>query len=424
MDILHIATAGSVDDGKSTLIGRLLYETRSVTKDKLEAIQQASKRRGVDFLDLSLLTDGLIAEREQGITIDVAHVYFNTANRKYIIADTPGHFEYTRNMVTGASRVAVSIILIDARNGIVEQTARHYFIASLLRIPKVIVCINKMDLVGYSQTRFDEIVADFKKLAGDYAENQALHFIPASSLYGYNITQRAEAFHWYSGPTLLELLENTEIQHLRKQAARFQVQMVIRPRLLQNAGDQHPHSEALHDYRGYAGRIGSGSLAVGDQVCVLPNQQLSTITQIERLGQAQSVAYAGESITIQLADDIDIRRGSLLAHPDTKPIARTQLNARLCWLDHQALNVGKTYILQHGVHSVRAKVSQIHGIVDVVSQQLNEGPPTIKLNEIGDVTLRISPAIFADRYAENTANGTFILIDEWTNNTVGVGFVS
>ena len=290
MDILRIATAGSVDDGKSTLIGRLLYETKSVPKDRLEAIEAASKRRGVDFLDLSLLTDGLIAEREQGITIDVAHVYFSTPGRKYIIADTPGHFEYTRNMVTGASTAAISIILIDARNGIVEQTARHYAIAAMLRIPRVIVCVNKMDLAGYDQARFDAIVAEFHaRFDAITPAGQSLTFIPASSLHGENITLKSPRMPWHAGPTLLDLLESADTHQERKLAARLQVQHVIRPR-----------TEALHDYRGYAGRISSGALAVGEAVMVLPNGRASVITGIERFGAPVARAAAGESITVLL----------------------------------------------------------------------------------------------------------------------------
>ncbi|MCW1967524.1 MAG: GTP-binding protein [Anaerolineae bacterium] len=425
MDILHIATAGSVDDGKSTLIGRLLYETQSVTKDRLEAIHQASKRRGVDFLDLSLLTDGLIAEREQGITIDVAHVYFNTNKRKYIIADTPGHFEYTRNMVTGASRVSVSIILIDARNGIVEQTARHYYISALLRIPKVIVCINKMDLVNNSQARFNSIVADFKRLSenihnADIA--QQLHFIPASSLHGHNLTQPAPEFGWYQGPTLLELLETADTNRPRELAPRFQVQMVIRPRL--SATHDAQRATELHDYRGYAGRVSSGTFTVGDEIEVLPNSRRSVISHIDKHGQPVQTASAGESVTLRLADDIDISRGCLIVSPSTAPAAQKTIHARMCWLDHTALSPGKTYILQHGVHTTQSKVTQIHGVLDVLTQNVNRNLPTLKLNEIGDVTLRVAQPIFADRYADNTANGSFILIDEWTNNTVGVGFVA
>jgi sulfate adenylyltransferase subunit 1 len=413
MDILRIATAGSVDDGKSTLIGRLLYETRSVPQDKLDAIDAASKRRGVDFLDLSLLTDGLIAEREQGITIDVAHVYFSTPRRKYIIADTPGHFEYTRNMVTGASKASVSIILIDARNGLVEQTHRHYFIAALLRIRTVIVCVNKMDLVGYSQARFDQIARDFQRLAEQIKpEGQEIHLLPASSLHGENVTRPSANLSWYRGPTLLDLLEGAEAHPQRALPARLQVQHVIRPR-----------TDALHDYRGYAGRVSSGAFAVGDEVVALPDEHRSRMIAIERFGAAVPGAQAGESVTLQLADDIDISRGYVLAKPGEAPHARRELDARVCWLDHQPLTAGKTYVLQHGVQRVRAKVVTIYGVVDVASLNVAQGPPQLKLNEIGTVALKLGQPIFADDYAANPANGAFVLIDEWANNTAGVGFV-
>jgi len=413
MDILRIATAGSVDDGKSTLIGRLLYETRSVPQDRLDAIDAASKRRGVDFLDLSLLTDGLIAEREQGITIDVAHVYFNTPRRKYIIADTPGHFEYTRNMVTGASKASVSIILIDARNGLVEQTHRHYFIAALLRIRTVIVCVNKMDLVGYSQARFDQIARDFERLAEQIKpEGQEIHLLPASSLHGENITRPSANLRWYRGPALLDLLESAEAHPQRALPARLQVQHVIRPR-----------TEALHDYRGYAGRVASGTFAIGDEIVVLPDERNSRIAAIERFGQRVESAEAGESVTLQLADDIDISRGYLLAKPSEAPVPHREIDARVCWLDHQPLTAGKAYVLQHGVQRVRAKVVAIYGVVNVASLNITPGPPQLNLNEIGTVSLKLGQPIYADDYEDNPANGAFVLIDEWTNNTAGVGFI-
>jgi len=415
MDLLRIATAGSVDDGKSTLIGRLLYETRSVPKDKLEAIDAASKRRGVSFLDLSLLTDGLIAEREQGITIDVAHVYFSTPTRKYIIADTPGHFEYTRNMVTGASYASVSIILIDARNGVVEQTARHYYISAMLRIPTVIVCVNKMDLVGYSQARFDEVIADFQKLAQQIKpNNQRLHFLPVASLHGDNLIQSSDKTPWYTGPALLPLLENAEAHEPRHYAARMSVQYVIRPR---------NNDTSLHDYRGYAGRISSGSFSVGDEVVVLPGERSSKIKSIERAGKPLQHAEAGDSITILLEDNIDVSRGNLLVRADEIPLPRKELRVRLCWLDQTPIAPGKTYLLQHGTNRVRAKVQALHHVIDVATLKVLDAPPQLKLNEIGEATLRLSAPIFADTYQDNPPNGAFILIDEWSNGTAGVGFV-
>ncbi len=416
MDILRIATAGSVDDGKSTLIGRLLYETNSITKDKIEALESASKRKGLNFLDLSLLTDGLIAEREQGITIDVAHIYFSTPTRKYIIADTPGHVEYTRNMVTGASNVKVSLILVDARQGVVEQTARHLSIASLLRIPKVIICINKMDLVQYQQTTFQSIQDSLSDLIAQTTfDGQEISFLPISSLYGQNITQPADQMPWYQGNTLLDELEAFEFAETQsKAAARFPVQFVIRPM-----------TEAYHDYRGYAGKISSGTFQVGDAVRVLPTGQESTIASIEKFDQKLSKAEAGDSVVITLSTDIDISRGNTLVKASEEMAPQLKdFSAQVCWLDHQALSAGKTYLLQHGIHITKAKISQITERLDVVAQTSTEHVDSLKLNEIGRISLRTAQAIHADRYAENPANGAFILIDEFSNSTVGVGFVS
>jgi sulfate adenylyltransferase subunit 1 len=416
MDILRIATAGSVDDGKSTLIGRLLYETNSITKDKIEALESASKRKGLNFLDLSLLTDGLIAEREQGITIDVAHIYFSTPTRKYIIADTPGHVEYTRNMVTGASNVKVSLILVDARQGVVEQTARHLSIASLLRIPKVIICINKMDLVQYQQTTFESIQDSLSDLIAQTTfEGQEISFLPISSLYGQNITQSADQMPWYQGNTLLDELEVFKFAETQsKAAARFPVQFVIRPM-----------TEAYHDYRGYAGKISSGTFQVGDAVRVLPTGQESTIASIEKFDEKRSKAEAGDSVVITLSTDIDISRGNTLVKASEEMAPQLKdFSAQVCWLDHQALSAGKTYLLQHGIHITKAKISQIIERLDVVAQTSTEHVDSLKLNEIGRISLRTAQAIHADRYAENPANGAFILIDEFSNSTVGVGFVS
>ncbi len=416
MDILRIATAGSVDDGKSTLIGRLLYETNSITKDKIEALESASKRKGLDFLDLSLLTDGLIAEREQGITIDVAHIYFSTPTRKYIIADTPGHVEYTRNMVTGASNVKVSLILVDARQGVVEQTARHLSIACLLRIPKVIICINKMDLVQYQQSTFESIQNSLTELIAQTTfEGQEISFLPISSLYGQNITQAAEHMPWYQGNTLLGELEAFEFAETQsKAAARFPVQFVIRPM-----------TEAYHDFRGYAGKISSGTFQVGDAIRVLPTGQESTIASIEKFDQKLSKAEAGDSVVITLSTDIDISRGNTLVKASEEMAPQLKdFSAQVCWLDHQALSAGKTYLLQHGIHITKAKISQITERLDVVAQTSTENVDSLKLNEIGRISLRTAQAIHADQYADNPANGAFILIDEFSNSTVGVGFVS
>lgn len=413
MDVLRITTSGSVDDGKSTLIGRLLYDTKSITQDKMEALQAASKRKGLDFTDLSLLTDGLIAEREQGITIDVAHIYFSTPNRKYIIADTPGHFEYTRNMVTGASTAQVSLILIDARKGIVEQTYRHFFIACMLRIPHLVVCINKMDLVEYDQARFNQIVEDFQALLkGSQYEDKEVKFIPISSLYGENVVTRTEKIGWYNEQPLLEYLESITFDlNDRQHPARFPVQYVIRPKT-----DQH------HDFRGFAGKIASGSFHVGKEIVSLPNGQRSKIKSIEKFDQQLDAAHAGESVVITLEDEIDISRGNLLVTPDRIPEGKKELQASICWMDQQKLSAGKTYLLQHGANRIKAKVQQLHHVVEVTSNRTEE-KQEMGLNDIGRITLKTAQPVFADVYAENPANGTFILVDEFSNATVAVGFV-
>jgi len=415
MDILRIATAGSVDDGKSTLIGRLLYETNSITKDKIEALESASKRKGLDFLDLSLLTDGLIAEREQGITIDVAHIYFSTPQRKYIIADTPGHVEYTRNMVTGASTAKVSLILIDARQGIVEQTARHLSIAALLRIPKVIICINKMDLVQYQESTFENIKSSLSHLIEQTSfEGQSISFLPISSLFGENITKHSEKMPWYTGKSLLGELEDFQFAETLAQApARFQVQWVIRPK-----------TETHHDYRGYAGKISSGTFKIGDKIKVLPTGQESVIASIERYSDTLEKAEAGDSVVLTLDHDVDISRGNTLVLAEDRNAPQLKyFSAKICWLDHQALSAGKTYLLQHGVHLTKAKIVQVTEKLDVVAQTSDSQVDSLKLNEIGSIHLKTAQAIMADKYAENPANGAFILIDEFSNSTVGVGFV-
>lgn len=415
MDILRIATAGSVDDGKSTLIGRLLYETNSITKDKIEALESASKRKGLNFLDLSLLTDGLIAEREQGITIDVAHIYFSTPSRKYIIADTPGHIEYTRNMVTGASNAKVSLILVDARQGIVEQTARHLSIASLLRIPKVIICVNKMDLVQYQESKFNEIQSKLSELVKKTTfQGQTVSYLPISSLFGQNITKKAADMPWFTGNTLLEELETFEFaETLAHAPARFPVQFVVRPM-----------TEAYHDYRGYAGKISSGTFKIGDEIRVLPTGQTSTIATIEKFENSLDQATAGDSIVMTLSNDIDISRGnSIVLASETNVPSLKDFSAHVCWLDHQALSPGKTYLLQHGIHITKAKITQITERLDVTQQTSTSEVEQLNLNEIGKISLRTAQAISADTYSENPANGSFILIDEFSNSTVGVGFV-
>jgi sulfate adenylyltransferase subunit 1 len=417
VDILKIATAGSVDDGKSTLIGRLLYETQSITKDKIEALETASKRKGLEFTDLSLLTDGLIAEREQGITIDVAHIYFNTPTRKYIIADTPGHFEYTRNMITGASNASVSIILIDSRNGISEQTKRHYYISQLLRIENVIVAVNKMDLVDYAQESFEAIKTDFETAVGKAGfEGQNITFIPLSSLYGENITTKSEKMSWYDGGSLLNILEGIENKQVRTGAdaipARMGVQYVVRPK-----------TEEYHDYRGYAGRISSGEFEVGDQVTALPSGQSSTIKSIQKFETDLKKAIAGDSVVITLDTDIDISRGNMLTRSNVVPEGKKALKAKVCWMDSTPLSAGKTYLLQHGVNTQKAKSMSIESVLDVQHLTESEDRNEINLNEIGIVNFKTAGEIYADSYEENPSNGAFILIDPMTNNTAGLGFV-
>lgn len=418
MDILKIATAGSVDDGKSTLIGRLLYETQSITKDKIEALEAASKRKGLNFVDLSLLTDGLIAEREQGITIDVAHIYFNTPNRKYIIADTPGHVEYTRNMVTGASNAAVSIILVDARHGISEQTKRHFYIASLLRVKEVIVAINKMDLVDYDEVQFRKIQADFIKEIGQASfEEQKITFVPLSSLYGENIVEQSTEMPWYKGNSLLQHLEAIELNKVSHNSselpARFAVQYVIRPK-----------TERFHDYRGYAGRLSSGKLTVGDVIQTQPSGQVSTIKSIEKFGTQLGVAQAGDSVTLTLENDIDISRGNMITKATEGVEARKELSVRVCWLDNQPLTAGKTYFLQHGVNLQKAKITALNSVLNIETMALEETRNELEINEIGFLEIKTAQPIFADAYEENPANGSFILVDAQSNSTVGVGFVN
>lgn len=415
MEVLRITTSGSVDDGKSTLIGRLLYDTNSIPQDKMEALHAASKRKGLDFTDLSLLTDGLVAEREQGITIDVAHIYFSTPNRKYIIADTPGHVEYTRNMVTGASNAQVSLILIDARKGIVEQTYRHFFIASLLRIPYLVVCVNKMDLVEYSEARFNQIVEDFQALV-DSASFKApsIKFIPISSLYGENVAGKSEKISWYKEESLLDYLEVITFDHAdSSHPARFPVQSVIRPR-----------TEAFHDFRGFAGKVASGQFNVGDEIISLPSQQTSKIKSIEQFEKQLDVAQARESVVITLETEIDTSRGSMLAKVDNAPALLKDITADICWMDQQKLVPGKTYLLQHGINRVKAKVQQLLEVVDVTSNKLVADKKEMGLNDIGKIAIRTAAPIFADAYSVNPANGAFILIDEFSNSTVAVGFVA
>jgi sulfate adenylyltransferase subunit 1 len=414
MEVIRITTAGSVDDGKSTLIGRLLYDTQSIAKDKLEAIETASKRKGLDFTDLSLLTDGLIAEREQGITIDVAYIYFSTANRKFIIADTPGHIEYTRNMITGASTASVFLILVDARNGITEQTRRHFYIASLLRVKEIAVCINKMDLVDCKEDFFIRICDAFKTISGKTGiECQDIFFIPVIAKDGDNIVKSSARMKWYSGPTLLEFLENiepgTELYH---QPARFPVQYVIRP-----------HQKAFHDFRGYAGRMISGMLKEGDEVVALPSMRSSKIKSVLQADKSVQQALAKESVVLTLHDDIDISRGNMLVKINEPCREINSLSATICWMTEQPMKARKTFLLKHGINRVKAKIASIESVLDILSLEPDMKQKHFNLNDIGKVKIILARPIFADLYSDNTANGTFVLIDEFTNNTVAVGFI-
>ncbi|MBE7686036.1 GTP-binding protein [Tenacibaculum piscium] len=414
MNVLKIATAGSVDDGKSTLIGRILYDTKSLTDDKLEAIEAKSKQRGFDYLDFSLATDGLVAEREQGITIDVAHIYFSTPTTSFIIADTPGHIEYTRNMVTGASNSQASIVLIDARNGVVEQTYRHFFINTLLRVKDVVIAVNKMDLVDFSEDKFNEIKKEIQDLASKSGyENQQITFIPISALKGDNVVKSSTKMPWYKGETLLNHLETLEFEDVSQASqTRFPVQTVIRPK-----------TEQYHDFRGYAGKIYGGDLAVGDAVTVLPSQTTSTIKSIHFFDKEYQKATQGSSITITLDDNINISRGDMLVKENEEPTVAKQLNATICWMDKTPLQASSKYIIKHGVNEVQAKITALTSIIKTDFSGKEENPSELVLNAIGEVSLKVNKPLFFDSYSKNKATGSFILIDPKTNNTAGVGFI-
>ncbi|HTR31384.1 MAG TPA: GTP-binding protein [Puia sp.] len=408
MDLLRFITAGSVDDGKSTLIGRLLYDSKSILTDQLEALERQSRNKEDGEIDLALLTDGLRAEREQGITIDVAYKYFSTPRRKFIIADAPGHIQYTRNMVTGASNANLIIILVDARNGIVEQTRRHSIIASLLNIPHVVVAINKMDLVDYSQDRYNDIVIDYAEFARTL-QLKDVTYLPISALKGDNIVDRSANLRWYEGPALLELLEETELQKdVDLSRGRLSVQYVIRPQ-----------TEDLHDYRGYAGRISSGTWRKGDAVTVLPSGQTSRISHIGTGGHEVDTAIASQSVILQLTDDIDISRGDLLVNGERPPHLAREFEALVCWMDSKPLNAGNKYLLQLGSRTVRGLVSDIEYRLDVNTLERQPSPGQAGLNDIVKVTLRTAAPLPFDAYTDLPANGGAILIDETSHVTVG-----
>jgi len=412
-ELLRFATAGSVDDGKSTLIGRLLYDSKSIFEDQLESIERTSVSRGDEYTNLALLTDGLRAEREQGITIDVAYRYFATPKRKFIIADTPGHVQYTRNMVTGCSTADLTLVLVDARNGIVEQSRRHAFIASLLRVPHLVVCINKMDLVDYDQAVFERIKDEFRHFATKLDVND-LTFIPISALDGDNVVNRSANMPWYEGASLLHHLEEVFIASDRNLIdARFPVQYVIRPM-----------SDAHHDYRGYAGTVAGGVLKPGDEVVVLPSGFTSTIASIDTADGPVAEAFAPMAVTVRLADEIDISRGDMICRPHNQPHNGQDVDAMICWMSEQtALANGAKFHLKHTTRSVKALVKDLHYRLDVNTLHRDHEATSLGLNEIGRVSLRTTAPLFFDDYRRNRTTGSFILIDEASNSTIGAGMI-
>jgi bifunctional enzyme CysN/CysC len=417
MDILRFATAGSVDDGKSTLIGRLLYDSKSIFEDQLEAVERTSRDRGEETTNLALLTDGLRAEREQGITIDVAYRYFATPRRKFIIADTPGHIQYTRNMVTGASTADLAIILVDARNGLTEQSRRHAFLTTLLRVPHLILAVNKMDLVDYSREVFDEICAEFSRFATKL-EIGDLTFIPISALNGDNVVDRSANMPWYDGPSLLHHLEHVHIASDRNLIdVRFPVQYVIRP---------HKSTDPqLHDYRGYAGQVAGGVLKPGDEVLHLPSGFTTRVKGIEVAGRPVTEAFPPMSVTLLLDDDVDISRGDLICRPHNRPVAAQDVEGMVCWMTaDKPLTPRSRLIVKHTTRTVKGIVTDLHYRIDVNTLHRDETATQLGLNEIGRIRLRLTQPVFTDPYARNRQTGGLILIDEATNATVGTVMIT
>ena len=413
MDLLRFATAGSVDDGKSTMIGRLLYDSKAIFTDQLESVERTSRERGDDYTDLALLTDGLRAEREQGITIDVAYRYFATPRRKFIIADTPGHIQYTRNMATGASTANLAVVLIDARKGIIEQSRRHAFLVSLLRVPHLVLAINKMDLVHWSQEVFEQIADEFTNFAAklDIAD---LTIIPISALHGDNIVKRSDRMPWYEGPSLLHHLEHVHIASDRNLVdVRFPVQYVIRPQ-----------SNRHRDYRAYAGQLAGGVLKPGDEVMVLPSGFTTTIAEIETADGPVTEAFPPMSVTIRLEDEIDVSRGDMICRPHNQPAIAQDIDAMVCWMTDQPLQPRAKLGLKHTTRSVRALVKELQYRLDVNTLHRDETADRLVLNEIGRVRLRTTAPVLADEYRRNRTTGGFILIDESTNRTVGAGMIT
>lgn len=412
MDLLRFTTAGSVDDGKSTLIGRLLYDSKSIFEDQMEAIEESSKNKGDDYTNLALLTDGLSAEREQGITIDVAYRYFSTPKRKFIIADTPGHIQYTRNMVTGASTANLAIILVDARHGVIEQTCRHSFLASLLGIKHLVVCVNKMDLVDYSEKSFDKVVQDYKEFSSKL-DVPDIHYIPISALFGDNVVDKSSKMDWYKGGTLLYTLENVEVasdyNHID---SRFPVQWVVRPQ-----------SSKYPDYRGYAGRVEGGVFKPGDEIIALPSGFTTKIKSIHNYEEELEEAFQPMSVSMTLEDEIDISRGDLIAKPDNQPQVGQDLDLMICWLDMKAIQLNGKYAIKHTTREARCIVKEIKYKVDINTLHRKEDDLNIGLNDIGRIKIRTTVPLFYDSYKKNRATGSVILVDEFTNVTVGAGMI-
>jgi len=412
MELLRFTTAGSVDDGKSTLIGRLLYDSKAIFQDQLDAIELASIKKGEEYINLALLTDGLRAEREQGITIDVAYRYFNTPKRKFIIADTPGHIQYTRNMVTGASTANVALILVDARHGVIEQTIRHAYIASLLRIPHVIVCVNKMDLVEFSEDVFESIQKRFMDFS-THLDILDVRFIPISALNGDNVVDRSVKMNWYEGPTLMYLLENIYISNDYNQLdARFPVQYVIRPQ-----------STEFHDYRGYAGRVASGTFKVGDKVKVLPSGFMSTIKGIDFGKDALEMITAPQSAIITLEDDLDISRGCMVVSAENGIRQSQDVDLMICWLGEKPMVSGGKYIVKHTTSDLKCMIKEVKYKVDINTLEKDYEDRSIGLNDIGCISIRTTKPIFFDSYRQNRFTGSLVIIDEATNVTVGAGMI-
>ena len=413
MELLRFATAGSVDDGKSTLIGRLLYDSKQIFEDQWEAVERTSRDRGESYTNLALLTDGLRAEREQGITIDVAYRYFATPKRKFIIADTPGHVQYTRNMVTGASMADLALILVDARNGIQEQSRRHAILTTLLRVPHIVLCVNKMDLVDYSEDVFESIKEEFSEFAAKL-EMGDLSFVPISALNGDNVVTRSANMPWYEGGSLLHLLEDVFIASDRNLIdVRFPVQYVIRPM-----------NDEFHDYRGYAGTVAGGVLKKGDEVMVLPSGFTSHITSIDTADGPIDEAFPPMSVTIRLDDDIDVSRGSMICRPRNKPHVGQDIDAMICWMSEmRTLKAGDRFTIKHTTQVARTIVKDLTYQLDVNTLHRHEDVTALRLNEMGRVTLRTTVPLFYDEYRRNRLTGSFILIDEATNTTVGAGMI-